>query len=426
MEKFINITKNISSADWWQQKIEQSIQDQPKDNWNLLSRIAIDKLKNRHQPEQEQAPEFEAQFNQWKLVIEADHYKLANPDETGDIDRFYAMENGKYGEPIITAEPTLAFALPEGVSFTDVKGTQIAKPEMKIAGVICQNADGSVAHRFSLSGKGERVIEQTEDGLLINGERWYLKTLFSKDKNRIKNYDAYYVLEKPATVEVSELQDINFVASGEFIDQEKPESWQELLKDSTDLKRLAKQLHKRLKRKFEALDPENRPKAEYKVNQWTFKVWEDKYEIVNLAPEGIEVFYKVIKGKYGEPIIVAEPDKAFAVPDKETFVNVKGEEIARPPEDISGIICQEEDGSVAHRFSLSNPKTPQFKVTKDGLVLFLKDEAGKVTKERWYLHTLFAKDSKRVKNYDGYYSRRKPKQIKMLELQDLDFSKKTN
>ncbi|MCC6710801.1 MAG: hypothetical protein IT416_00385, partial [Candidatus Pacebacteria bacterium] len=63
----------------------------------------------------------------------------------------------------------------------------------------------------------------------------------------------------------------------------------------------------------------------------------------------------------------------------------------------------------------------KFRVTKDGLILFLKDEAGKVTKERWYLNTMFAKDKNRVKNHDGYYSRQKPAKIKMVELQDLEF-----
>ncbi len=422
-----------SSANWLQQRIENSIQGQGKDNKNLLSRIALDKLKRRSQSEQVVPQEFEAKFNQWRTVIEQDRYELSNPDETGEIRRFYSMANGIYGEPLITAEPDLAFALPPAVSFVNAKGKAIDQPSMKISGIICQSkaevGDGEEAqvvvdHRVSLSNKGTRTIEQTEDGLIINGERWYLKTLFSKDGNRIKNYDAYYVKTKPESVQFLELQDINFVGvnqSAEHSEQTETEQWRELLTDKTDLKRLAKLTYKKLKRKLESLDPENKPVAEYQFKQWTFRFWADKYEIVNLEPDGTERFYKVIKGKYGEPIIVAEPDRAYASPENAEYANAKGETIPRPEGDISGIICQNENGSVAHRFSLSNPKTPKFRVTKDGLILFLKDEAGKVTKERWYLNTMFAKDKNRVKNHDGYYSRQKPAKIKMVELQDLEF-----
>lgn len=429
-ESFRNFTKNLASTDWWQQKIEQSVQNQPKDKRNLLSRIVIDKLKKRTQPEQEQSPELVAQFNQWKILIETDKYELSNPNDSGEIRRFYSMANGTYGEPLITAEPDLAFALPPEVSFINAQGKEVEKPPMRISGIICQtkvkkeDSDEEeivTAHRFSLSGKGDRQIEPTEDGLLINGERWYLKTLFSKDGNRIKNYDAYYVKEKPAKVQLFELQDINFVAANEPTEQAETESWRDLLTDKTDLKRLAKLAYKKLKRKFETLDPENKPLAEYQVKQWTFRVWADRYEIVNLEEDGTERFYKVIKGKYGEPIIVAEPDRAFATPVDAVYVNAKGDEVEKLPGDISGIICQEETGAVTYRFSLSNPKTPKFRVTKDGLILFIKGENGVVTQERWYLNTLFAKDKNRVKNHDGYYSRKKPKKIKMVELQDLSF-----
>lgn len=196
-----------SSANWLQKRIENSIQGQSKDNKNLLSRIALDKLQQRGQPEKQAPPEYEAMFNQWRTVIEQDRYELSNPDESGEIRRFYSMANGIYGEPLITAEPDRAFELPSAVGFVNAKGQEIAKPPMKISGIICQskaeaeadkNSQVKVDHRVSLSNVGDRTIEHTEDGLLINGERWYLKTLFSKDGNRIKNYDAYYVKDKPA------------------------------------------------------------------------------------------------------------------------------------------------------------------------------------------------------------------------------------
>ena len=170
-------------------------------------------------------------------------------------------------------------------------------------------------------------------------------------------------------------------------------------------------------------ETEKKPDFEKKVVQWTFRVWEgEKYEIVNLDDDDTQRFYKIISGKYGQPLIIAEPDKAFAAPEKAKFANGKGEEIDPPVEKVSGIICQEGDGSIAHRFSLSNPKTPKFRVTSDGIILFLRDEeSGKITKERWYLNVLFDKDGQRIQNHDGYYSRQKPKKIRVLELQDLNF-----
>ncbi|MBT4124341.1 MAG: hypothetical protein HN981_03095 [Candidatus Pacebacteria bacterium] len=44
-------------------------------------------------------------------------------------------------------------------------------------------------------------------------------------------------------------------------------------------------------------------------------------------------------------------------------------------------------------------------------------------KERWYLNTLFDKDGQRIQNHDGYYSEKKPKRVKLFELQDLNFVK---
>ncbi|NCN45271.1 MAG: hypothetical protein COU63_04800 [Candidatus Pacebacteria bacterium CG10_big_fil_rev_8_21_14_0_10_36_11] len=176
---------------------------------------------------------------------------------------------------------------------------------------------------------------------------------------------------------------------------------------------------------YKKQEKEPGPEFEIKINQWTVRVWKDRYEIVNLDEDGeTRSFYLLKSGKYGQPLIEAEPDRAFEAPKEVIYVNAKGEKVDPPKEKISGIICQEEDGSVAHRFSLSNKKAPKFKPTEDGIEIEVAQGEGEnTTIERWYLTVLFDKDGNRIQNHDGYYGRVKPSVVKILELQDLNFVK---
>ncbi|MBU0660796.1 hypothetical protein KKG22_01295 [Patescibacteria group bacterium] len=113
-------------------------------------------------------------------------------------------------------------------------------------------------------------------------------------------------------------------------------------------------------------------------------------------------------GKYGQPIIIAEPDLAFEAPSCLNYVDAKGEE-ATPSEKIAGIICK--DGP---RFSLSNAK-------KKGISVSVNDEGFiQIDNETWWISTLFCKDKNRIVGYDAYLVRMKPKQVLILELGDLD------
>ena len=152
----------------------------------------------------------EARYNdQWELTADDEGYQIENPDEAG-VRRFYRVDSGPYGNPVITAEPDLAFEAPSTVDYLDMHGNKAA-PEERIAGIICKRA-GEVIHRFSLSNnKKPDFAAENEGAVLVIGDvRWHLRALFRKDKNRIINYDAWYGEEEPDAVKIVELEDLNF------------------------------------------------------------------------------------------------------------------------------------------------------------------------------------------------------------------------
>lgn len=150
-------------------------------------------------------------FGQW--VIEGNDdtdspdfgYEIYNPGPNGEK-RFYRASPGKYWEPLLDPEPELAFNVPENFTFVNAKG-EVIVPGEKISGIICQ--DGP---RLSLTNAQKQgiTIKVNDDGSIqVGEEKWWLTTLFQKDKNRIRNYDAYCVREKSETVRVLELGDLN-------------------------------------------------------------------------------------------------------------------------------------------------------------------------------------------------------------------------
>lgn len=149
----------------------------------------------------------------------------------------------------------------------------------------------------------------------------------------------------------------------------------------------------------------------HQFKQWTLNVEDEKYELFNPGTNGVQQFYNVTPGAYGQPVITAEPSLAFAVPEALTYVNFKGEPVV-PAEKIAGIICQEADGTAVYRFSLSSPKAPRFQIVSYGIII---DDVS------WHLCTLFSKDKNRVINYDAFYRREKCDVVRLIELADLNF-----
>lgn len=144
-----------------------------------------------------------------------------------------------------------------------------------------------------------------------------------------------------------------------------------------------------------------------KYKQWDLLTDEEKYNLCNLGPDGKKQFYEVVMGQYGQPLIVAEPDRAFPCPANLQYINAKGE-TAVPAEKIAGIICS--DGK---RFSLTNAANKGIKIEVQ------EDDSIKIDNEVWWIATLFQKDKNRIVNYDAYLVPAKPEKVKILELADL-------
>ncbi len=146
-------------------------------------------------------------FGQWVLEVNEDKYELYNPDPETGKKRFYRAVPGEFGQPLLESEPDLAFAVPEELTYVNNKGEPV-KPNQKIAGIICKDD----RPRFSLTNAKSKgvVVNANEDGSIqVGEEKWWLATLFLKDKNRIFNYDAYCVREMPSKVRVLELGDLD-------------------------------------------------------------------------------------------------------------------------------------------------------------------------------------------------------------------------
>jgi len=166
-------------------------------------------------PADEKTPEKTAdnlsrQYKQWTLEATNDQYSITNKGSDGKK-QFYEVTPGPYGNPIITVEPDLAFPVPSNLTYKDAEGKEV-KPTEKIGGLIFKDENGKVIHRFSLSSKDKPKYESVEGSenaeIKIGDKIWYLNQLFSKDKNRIIGYDAYYSEKKPDSVRIIELQDI--------------------------------------------------------------------------------------------------------------------------------------------------------------------------------------------------------------------------
>lgn len=144
---------------------------------------------------------------QWTVEIDeaTGEYKIVSLGTSGE-QQYYMVTPGKYGEPIITPEPDLAITVPADLIYVNSKGEAVV-PAEKISGIICK--DG---HRLSLTNARNQdiVVKANDDGSIqVSTETWHVATLFSKDKNRVRNYDAYCVREKPDRVRVIELGDLD-------------------------------------------------------------------------------------------------------------------------------------------------------------------------------------------------------------------------
>ncbi|HBB02653.1 MAG: hypothetical protein US89_C0005G0066 [Candidatus Peregrinibacteria bacterium GW2011_GWF2_38_29] len=148
--------------------------------------------------------------------------------------------------------------------------------------------------------------------------------------------------------------------------------------------------------------------------QWRLEADDVGYTITNPGADGKRDFYQLVKGPYGNPVIIAEPDRAFDAPNAK-YVDMQGNPTV-PKEKIAGIICKTPDGKIVHRFSLSSAKAPRFELVNGG-------EQIKIAEELWYLRGIFRKDANRIIGYDAFYGTEPQESgvVPIMELQDINF-----
>jgi len=144
---------------------------------------------------------------QWVISVHSrtGRYVISNPGPH-EGRRYFMVVPGRDGEPIVVAEPDLALPVPSGFTYVDAQGKPVV-PDQRIAGIVCQ--DGP---RFSLTHARETGVWiglQSDGSFLIDTDKWWPVTLFLKDRNRYRNYDAFLVRERREVVRVLELGDLS-------------------------------------------------------------------------------------------------------------------------------------------------------------------------------------------------------------------------
>ncbi|WP_436023657.1 hypothetical protein [Trinickia sp. LjRoot230] len=151
-----------------------------------------------------------ARCTQWTVLTQPDQtigsdpkrvarFRVVNLDETGRR-RFYEVQSGKFGEPIVVPEPEKALPVPANVKYVHGRtGDAVTLPE-KIAGIILRNEKGFTVGRFSLTNaerQGTQLSLDNSGRLEVDGKTFFLQSILMPDANRVRNYDAYFGPTRP-------------------------------------------------------------------------------------------------------------------------------------------------------------------------------------------------------------------------------------
>lgn len=142
---------------------------------------------------------------------EVAEYRLVNLKN--GLPQYYEVVSGQYGEPIMRPEPERALGLPKGIEYVHCSTGEPVTLKDKISGIILKDAADSTVDRFSLTNAAQKGIDLklSDDGcLMVDGKKYYLRSLLSKDKKRICNYDGFFSEIKPenGTVKFWEMEDL--------------------------------------------------------------------------------------------------------------------------------------------------------------------------------------------------------------------------
>ncbi|MGL5830986.1 MAG: hypothetical protein ACRCZE_02435 [Candidatus Altimarinota bacterium] len=171
------------------------------------------------------------------VTIEAyEMVNLGKPSEAGQElpRRFYQMQSGQYGEPLMRPEPTYGLDLPNNLVFRrkkkglDWDNGEVFYPLEKLTGVLCNEVEPPL--RASLT----RLVDEKKpygfnpDGSFqVDGKIMHLRTIFNKDKKRfVGSVDGFFSLTKPDYVRYVELEELE-LGSLEAIVVQQNNRWDE-------------------------------------------------------------------------------------------------------------------------------------------------------------------------------------------------------
>jgi hypothetical protein len=120
--------------------------------------------------------------------------------------KYYQIVMGQFCQPIVIQEPSLGLDCPSKLTCFNKNGDPVV-PDQKIVGIVCKNGP-----RFSLTNakaKGIVINVSEENHIQINGESWFINTLYMPDKNRLIGYVAFCSKEINPSVRVLEMGDLD-------------------------------------------------------------------------------------------------------------------------------------------------------------------------------------------------------------------------
>lgn len=153
----------------------------------------------------------------------------------------------------------------------------------------------------------------------------------------------------------------------------------------------------------------------HQCKQWEIYVGEGEdapYVIVNQGPNGTLMFYAIVSGQYGQPLIVQEPSLGVPAPKGVSILDAKGQPVSST-QNLVGFICRDYDGEIVYRLSLTNAhnKGIRWHVSDGGVVIL--DE------KPFWLHSLVAPDRNRMEGLVAFCGPQKRESVALLELEDL-------
>jgi hypothetical protein len=122
------------------------------------------------------------------------------------------------------------------------------------------------------------------------------------------------------------------------------------------------------------------------------------YRLSNPDPKvpGIDRFYTVGPGGFGQPLVLEEPSGGIAPPSGVEYADRSGKPIAPPTTKVVGCVFHQEDHTVAlgadtkpPRFSFSNPEAP-------AVLAFGQDGTVELEGKKWFLRGLHAANKNRI------------------------------